>query len=45
MTLQSRKNESVITSHQNAENLHPRDIDAFWLQRNLAKHCKVGFAL
>ncbi|VDP40115.1 unnamed protein product [Schistosoma curassoni] len=40
MTLQSRKNESVITAHQNAENLHPRDIDAFWLQRNLAKHCK-----
>ncbi|CAH8533023.1 unnamed protein product [Heterobilharzia americana] len=40
MTLQSRKNESSAASHQNAENLHPRDIDAFWLQRNLAKHCK-----
>ncbi|CAH8493771.1 unnamed protein product [Schistosoma turkestanicum] len=40
MTLQSRKNDSAITAHQNAENLHPRDIDAFWLQRNLAKHCK-----
>ncbi|CAL8084433.1 unnamed protein product [Calicophoron daubneyi] len=40
MTLQSRTDVSTKALQQASESLHPRDIDAFWLQRNLAKQCK-----
>ncbi|KAF5400264.1 U5 small nuclear ribonucleoprotein helicase [Paragonimus heterotremus] len=40
MTLQSRSDDSSKAMRHAAESLRPRDIDAFWLQRNLAKHCK-----
>ena len=28
------------TSRRSSKGLHPRDIDAFWLQRELGKHYK-----
>lgn len=40
VTLQSRSDDSSKSFRQANENVRPRDIDAFWLQRNLAKHCK-----
>lgn len=43
MTLQSRATDDGSGSKADADSLHPCDIDAFWLQRNVSKHCKVLF--
>lgn len=43
VTLQSKSGEDGSESKGESDILHPRDIDAFWLQRNVSKHCKVGF--
>ncbi|TGZ69988.1 hypothetical protein CRM22_003424 [Opisthorchis felineus] len=40
MTLQSRSADQNKALRHTTEQLRPRDIDAFWLQRNLAKQCK-----
>nr|CDS32519.1 expressed protein [Hymenolepis microstoma] len=40
MTLQSKSTEDGAGSKADKDALHPRDIDAFWLQRNVSKHCK-----
>ncbi|CDS42389.1 U5 small nuclear ribonucleoprotein 200 kDa [Echinococcus multilocularis] len=40
MTLQSKATDEVSGSKSDVDTLHPRDIDAFWLQRNVSKHCK-----
>ena len=40
MTLHSKASENDPGS-KDVETLHPRDVDAFWLQRNVSKHCKV----
>ncbi|VDP92409.1 unnamed protein product [Echinostoma caproni] len=40
LTLQSRADDPNKALRHSSEILNPRDIDAFWLQRNLAKHCK-----
>lgn len=34
-----------MESKHGSDALHPRDIDAFWLQRNVSKHCKVMLSL
>lgn len=43
MTLQSKSTEDGPGSKTDKDALHPRDIDAFWLQRNVSKHCKVRY--
>ncbi|VDD78058.1 unnamed protein product [Mesocestoides corti] len=40
MTLQSKSTDGGFESKSDIDSLHPRDIDAFWLQRNVSKHCK-----
>lgn len=39
-TLQSKGADGSASTRSDAEVLHPRDIDAFWLQRNIAKSVK-----
>ncbi|BHF63398.1 hypothetical protein SprV_0200639000 [Sparganum proliferum] len=39
-TLHSKSGGGLLGSKHDTEILHPRDVDAFWLQRNISKHCK-----
>lgn len=40
VTLQSKAGDNEPEAKADSDSLHPRDIDAFWLQRNVSKHCK-----